>query len=263
MISLYSGTPGSGKSLHLASVIRALSRRGVPIIGNFRVDLSKISKANYTFYPNDELNPDMLMNFSREYFRNRHMKEGALLLVIDECQLLFNSRDWNQKGRNKWLSFFSLHRHYGFDIILVAQMDRMIDRQIRGLIEYEFIHRKLSNYGIVGKIMSVFLGGKIFIAVQVWYPLGEKVGSQIYRANKKLWSIYDTFGAFDDADPKKGELPSPPPKKRGWPKRIKIESPRETQEPQKETAIDVDEPPICAGESEIPPDLSVGSGQEV
>ena len=85
------------------------------------------------------------------------MIEDQILLVIDESQLIFNARDWQKAGREKWLSFFSQHRKYGYHIILVAQFDRMIDRQIRSLIEYEYVHRKVGNYGIKGRALHRLL----------------------------------------------------------------------------------------------------------
>lgn len=106
------------------------------------------------------------------------MKEGEILLVIDECQIMFNARDWGQKNRAAWCAFFTQHRKLGYEVILVAQFDRMLDRQIRSLIEYEWIHRKVSNFGIAGKIFSLLFGGKLFVAVKVWYPMKQKVGSE-------------------------------------------------------------------------------------
>lgn len=197
MIRLYSGTPGSGKSLHNARDVINRSRFGRPVIGNFPCDLSRYPKANYLFVPNHELTPELLIRYSKAYFAGKTIKEGAILVVMDECQLLFNSRDWQQKGRNEWLSFFTQHRKYGFDITLIAQFDRMIDRQIRSLVEYEFIHRKMSNFGIGGKLLSLVCGGNTFVAVQMWYPLHLKVGSELFHARKYLYSIYDTYGTFD------------------------------------------------------------------
>lgn len=201
MIRLYSGTPGSGKSLHDAKDVINRSRFGKPVIGNFPADLSRFKKANYTYVPNYELTPEFLINYSRKYFEGKRIKEGAILLVIDECQLMFNSRDWQQKGRNEWLSFFSQHRKYGYDVTLIAQFDRMIDKQLRGLIEYEYIHRKLSNYGFGGKIMSLLFGGNTFVVVQMWYPLKVKISSDFVHARKYYYSIYDTFGTFQTEAP--------------------------------------------------------------
>lgn len=200
MIRLYSGTPGSGKSLHNARDIIMRSKFGEPVIGNFECDLRTYKKANYTYCPNDKLTPEFLRDYSRKFFNGRRpgaKDEGSILLVIDECQLMFNSREWQRENRNQWLEFFTQHRKLGYDITLIAQFDRMIDRQIRSLIEYEFIHRKLSNFGVKGWILSVILGGNTFVAVQMWYPLKERLGAEFIHARKNLWSIYDSYALFD------------------------------------------------------------------
>lgn len=196
MISLYSGTPGSGKSLHCARTVINWSRLGYPVVGNFPVDLSKYKRAAFTYCPNHQMTPDYLIKLSLEKVGSKP-KEGSILLVIDECQLLFNAREWQQNGRAQWLSFFTQHRKLGYDIILIAQFDRMVDRQIRSLIEYEYIHRKMANFGWQGRILSLFFGGKSFIAVKRWYPLHERLGAEIFHARKWLYSVYDTYAAFD------------------------------------------------------------------
>lgn len=208
MIELYSGTPGSGKSLHTAKDIRdRLKYRESVIIGNFYVDTKAIKKCKgtYIFVQNDRLTPDRLLRFARHYSNHlgRRLKEGELLLVIDEAQLLFNSREWQNIGRQGWLSFFSQHRHYGFDIVLIAQFDRMLDRQVRGLIEYESIHRKVSRAGKIGFVVGLLCGNNLYIAVRVWYPLKEKTGSNFFAGNKKLFAIYDSYNHFDSFETKK------------------------------------------------------------
>ncbi|XCP83780.1 zonular occludens toxin domain-containing protein [Roseburia hominis] len=210
MIYLYSGTPGSGKSLHTARVIYYTLKRNMPVIANFAINLTKIPRCRGEFVEkdNESLTPEFLIQYSADYFSGQRAREGALLLVIDECQLMFNAREWNTKGRNKWLSFFTQHRKYGYDVILVAQFDRMIDRQIRSLIEYEQVHRKVSNFGWKGKILSSFCLGKLFVAVKVWYPMKEKVGSEFFIAEKKFYSLYDTFGMFGSVQD--GESGAPP-----------------------------------------------------
>lgn len=215
MIRLYSGTPGSGKSLHNARDIIIRSRFGEPVIGNFDCDLRRYKKAKYTYCPNDKLTPQFLMNYSRNYFNGRRpgaKDEGAILLVIDECQLLFNSREWQRENRNQWLEFFTQHRKFGYDITLIAQFDRMIDRQIRSLIEYEFIHRKLSNFGLRGFVLSLVLGRKTFVAVQMWYPLKERLGAEFIKAKKSLWTIYDSYALFgSDGEDEGAGVPRPSP----------------------------------------------------
>lgn len=200
MIYLYSGTPGSGKSLHTAQVVKTtLEFRKKPVICNFRINLDKIKEKSrdlFTYIPNWELSPDKLVSYSNDYFGENRVVEGALTLVIDECQLIFNSRTWNAKGRDDWLAFFTQHRHYGYDIILICQFDLMIDKQIRSLIEYERVHRKVGNFGLAGKIVSLFSFGKLFVSVERWYPMGERTGCTYFRADKKYYSLYDSYNEF-------------------------------------------------------------------
>ena len=203
MIYLYSGTPGSGKSLHVARVIRYTLMRCMPVICNFQINTQYVRHPElFQYVDNAALTPDMLMRYSHDYFSGKTVREGAILLVIDECQMMFNARSWDAKGREAWNKFFQLHRHFGYDIILVAQFDRMIDRQIRSLIEYEQIHRKVSNFGAKGKLLcALMLSPHLFVAVKVWYPMKEKVGSEFFRASKRNYRLYDTYLLVDAERP--------------------------------------------------------------
>lgn len=200
VIILYSGTPGSGKSLHVAERIWWCLKMGRPVVGNFPIAIEKVRCKNpacYVYRDNDELTPAFLIAHAQKINEARgRVVEDSILLIIDECQLLFNSRDWGQKDRKDWLRFFTLHRHLGYQVILVCQFDRMLDRQIRSLIEYEYIHRKVSNYGWQGKLISLFGGGNLFVCVQAWYPLKQKVGSNFFRAKKMFYKLYDTYAMF-------------------------------------------------------------------
>lgn len=206
MISIYTGTPGSGKSLHIAQRIYHGLKVGRKTICNFEINLEYVSKrkANklpFVYIDNMDMKPDRLIKISREHFKNKkRIKEDDILLVIDECQLLFNSREWQKGNRKEWLSFFSQHRKYGYEVVLVAQFDGMVDKQIRSLIEYDFKHRKASNFGLVGRLISLASLGNLFCCVKMWYPLGERIGSEFFKAKKKYYRIYDTFGFFDDPD---------------------------------------------------------------
>ena len=201
MIELYSGTPGSGKSLHAAETIYFRLRKGKPVICNFQIEPGYIRKYKDTFYycPNDKLTPEVLYDFSRSYFSEQGAayKEDSILLVIDECQLLFNARAWDSRDRAGWLSFFTQHRKYGYLIILVAQNDRMLDRQVRSLIEYEEVHRKVSNFGIFGTVLKILAMREVFIAVRRWYPLKERVDFYFFVARKRYYRLYDTRALFD------------------------------------------------------------------
>lgn len=203
MIDLYSGTPGSGKSLHTAIRLYYWLKSGKTCICNFPIELKKVRKKRPDTLPffeidNKDITPETLIEFSRMHFKGKRIKEDSIVLVIDEAQILFNARTWQQIGRSEWLSFFSQHRKYGYHIILIAQFDRMLDRQIRSVIEYEYVHRKVSNFGIKGKVLSLVMGARVFVAVKVWYPMQEKIGQEFFRARKRFYSLYDTYGDFKE-----------------------------------------------------------------
>lgn len=200
-ISLYSGTPGSGKSLHATDRIYKRLRRGLPVIANYNLNRDKIPNPELFHYvDNAELTPDAVMDISREWFENHRFGEDRVLLVIDECQLLFNSRSWQQADRMAWIQLLSQHRKAGLSIILVAQFDKMIDRQFRALLEYEYMHRKVSNFGVVGWLMSLVVGGRAHVCIQRYYPLNQRLGARWFLARQRVFDLYDSYGLFDRLD---------------------------------------------------------------
>nr|DAX09259.1 MAG TPA: zonular occludens toxin [Inoviridae sp.] len=201
MIELYSGTPGSGKSLHVAKIIRERLRMyNCVIIGNFYVNQNTVKKrkGTYIYVDNSRLEPERLIKFAIRYARHkgRRLKEDELYLFIDEAQLLFNSRDWQLIKTSGWVSFYSQHRKLGFYIGLIAQFDRMLDRQIRSLVENEIKHRKVSRAGLFGKILGFFTGDNLFIYIKIWYPMKQKVYSEFFLGTKKVYDLYDSYGLF-------------------------------------------------------------------
>lgn len=202
MIYFYSGTPGSGKSLHVAQDIYTFLRRGKNIIANFDInyDAVKGRKKGYFFTKdNFDLTPDWLLDFANLCHRRRadgKIIEGQTWLIIDECQLIFNCRSWNDKSRMAWCSFFTQHRKYGYNVILVSQFDRLIDRAIRSLIEYEYKHRKVNNYGTIGLLIGVVTMRPMFCSVEYWYGVREKIGVSFFFGKKKYYSLYDSYKIF-------------------------------------------------------------------
>lgn len=217
MIKLYSGTPGSGKSLHMArDIYYDLNKRyNRLVICNFPVNLDRVKHPErFVYVPNNELTPDRVISLVRDFFRGKKIKENDVCLYIDECQLIFNARTWNEDGRKEWLSFFTQHRKYGVYCVLVAQFDEMIDKQIRKLIEYETLHRKITNFGVLGFFLKIITFGDCFLAVDRWYTINQKIGTDIFKASKKYYSLYNTFDTFDglgvsdlgDAEPVNTEI---------------------------------------------------------
>lgn len=211
MIEMYTGFVGSGKSYHATfeGVRVADSSSNKYVIANFPIFpkkkfLAKIPyiknkiknkyvDSRWIYKKNEELTVDFLIKASHKY--DFYGNEGRCLLIFDEAGIMFNSRDWNIKPdeRKKWIKFFSQSRKFGYDIIFIAQDSRMIDRQIRALVEYEVQHKKLNNWFIFKLLPFTAFG-----AVKFWNGIRNFRGSlQIILFRKKIAERYDTMGLFD------------------------------------------------------------------
>src|SRR5690606_41054220 len=99
MITLYSGTPGSGKSYHAIQLIwRCLSWNRY-VIANFPIKFTKrVIKKGYDkrffFWPNEEIPIENLIMFALERGMIEKAKESQCLVVIDEAGGRFNCRDF-------------------------------------------------------------------------------------------------------------------------------------------------------------------------
>ncbi len=199
-VTLYTGTPGSGKSFHAAKDIERRLRRGGGLICNFPVNEGFVKKcrAHVEYWDNSELTAERLVAYALEH--HKIGKEGQTLVVIDECQIIFNCRDFGRKDRNAWVTFFSQHRKLGYNVLLITQSDRMLDKQIRSLVEDEVKHRKLNNYGFGGMFLTLFsLGRTWFIAIDYWYGGNKlKLGSSVFPYRKRYSALYDSYKLFSD-----------------------------------------------------------------
>lgn len=195
MIYFYSGTPGSGKSLHVArDIYNKLFVKKHSVIANFDINQDlynkKKKKGEFLHVPNNDLTPQFLIDHSLK--NGFYGKEGSCLVVIDECQIMFNPRSWSDKYRIEWINFFTQHRKLGYNFVLISQFDRLVDRQIRSLFEYEYKHRKINNFKI-GKLLPV----SMFCAVEYWYGVKERVSSEMFFYSRKYGKLYDTFKNFN------------------------------------------------------------------
>lgn len=196
MITLYSGTPGSGKSYHAIQLILKCLGWGRLVIANFPIKFTKreIKKGydkRFFYWTNEQITIENLIIFALEKGMIEKARESQCLVVIDEAGGRFNCRDFAKSDRRNWIDFFSQHRKVGYDFLLVAQNDRMIDRQIRGYIEIEKKHRKTNNFG-----PFAFLPFTMFVAVEYWYTAKQRVGAEFFVFRKKIANRYDSMRMF-------------------------------------------------------------------
>jgi hypothetical protein len=198
-------------------------KKGKNVIANFEINEDKFKKfkrkgklGTFIFEPNEFwLNNayknkdtkrysylDGLYNYALQFHRRNskgQILEHQTLLIIDECQELFNSRTWNRKDRLEWASFFRQHRKYGYDVYLISQDDKVIDKQIRAVLEYEQEHRCINNYKFFGKFLGRLCGGKLFVIITRWYSKTGKdshISSDFFIGKKFYYDFYDSYKIF-------------------------------------------------------------------
>lgn len=199
MVRLYSGVPGSGKSLHVTRMILLSLWAGRDVISNYPIKFTKReTKKGYPdrfFYvPEERITVPNLMQFATYQGYLEKKKEGQCLVVIDEAGGRFNCREYGKSDRMEWVKFFSQHRKFGFDVTLVAQNDRMLDRQIRAMVEIEYKHRKAQNMYWWLKLSP----WKLFVAVEYFYGLKLKTDVAFFTYTKNIGERYDSMKLFED-----------------------------------------------------------------
>ena len=205
-IDVFTGVPGSGKSLHAARMVRyALDRKYPrPVIANFPLakDAPVMHPECHNYVPNEEMSAGRIIDFADGYWTDHpsDFREDYILMVIDEAQLLFNSRRWSDRSRMSYLEFLSQSRKYGVHVVLVAQSAKMIDNQFRMLIEREFNHRRVKAMGPLGAMVALPFGGRLFMVVRTYYVNGqssERLGMDMMTASRRDMAMYDSYNRFE------------------------------------------------------------------
>ena len=199
MLMTYTGTCGSGKSYHSVKEIIYRLKRGGVVITNLELDIENIVKYHKKITADDLAerliildNEDITPRILFEYAMNFKDNKQKILLLIDEAADMFNTREWNKADRKSWNKFFRMHRHLHYDVVLVAQHRKMIDKQVQWLFDVDVQHRNLKEFGFIGTLLFVFLP-KLFLCVTVYAPLKTKSGSKWVWLQKKYYKCYDTF----------------------------------------------------------------------
>jgi zona occludens toxin len=222
-ITLLVGAPGHGKSYTLIREIEAAVAKGKPVatnvplrddwayqmarrhtaFGRFRKEAVERKAAEFSRYVLISTNFDMLLRV-----RLAGDKEGRGLLVLDEAHRWLNARGWDNAmnidedgnetpmKRNEALSkrlrvinHLSGHRHYGFNVILATQSDRMLDNQSRELYEFRSEVRNMRRLPWFGAIFRF----NLFLRVTKWNDKAQsKAGVNCYWLSKSLANLYST-----------------------------------------------------------------------
>lgn len=150
MIIGFAGTPGSGKTYEAVKKILDNLQWGRVVYTNIDgiVDsscqemikttcgLSDLALKKQLHYLDEGQVPEFWM----------HVEPGSLI-VLDEVQKVFSSREWQTTKNNLFASWASTHRHQGFDLVLISQAVERIDSAVRALYEWTYVFRKMNFFG--------------------------------------------------------------------------------------------------------------------
>ncbi|QMT31390.1 zonular occludens toxin domain-containing protein [Alysiella filiformis] len=123
MLYLITGKPGSGKTLHMVSMLlkrKDLQNRPLYIDGIPDVDVSKI--------PHEKLPENCTGENWHEWLPTN------AILVVDECQRYWRQRPNGSKVPEA-VQAIETHRHRGVDLFFITQHPRLIDMNIKSFVE--------------------------------------------------------------------------------------------------------------------------------
>lgn len=157
MIHGISGKPGGGKSYeavvsHILPIVTKDKRKVVTnlplnidrfcaVYGEFCRDLIEVVDGQFHNYGGER--PFSKKDHYLQYENWENEKGQKVYFFIDECHLAMPTQ-----GTEKELTeFFSMHRHYGFDIMLITQNFRKVNRDIKDMIVNHYRAIKKSMMG--------------------------------------------------------------------------------------------------------------------
>jgi zona occludens toxin len=150
MITLYEGFPGSGKTYDAVRKIISnisIGRRVLTNIDGMANSVPAEALKHITNY-DDQKFKNLLVVLSQEQTKTfwEFSKPGDLI-VIDEAQNYFNSRDWNKQENRDFGRWAFEHRHNVQDLILITPSKTRIDSAVRELVEWTYGYKKLNMFG--------------------------------------------------------------------------------------------------------------------
>ncbi|MGY5584767.1 zonular occludens toxin domain-containing protein [Vibrio cincinnatiensis] len=211
MASVYfvTGKLGSGKSLTAVGRIQEAFYRGVPVATNLNINLKEMlgrNKRNTRLYrlPDKPTVHDLkILGYGNKSYDTT--KDG--LIVLDECGTWFNSRTWNDKGRQELIDHLLHIRKYGWDVIFIVQDISIVDKQVRlALAEHTVFCRRLDRMQIpfVSFIVSLLTLGQLKLKLPKLHVGIVKYGDNTNSLTvdkwmlwgERLYSCYDTKQMF-------------------------------------------------------------------
>ena len=191
MISLIQGRPGSGKSYEAVKYhILPAIKDGRKVVTNIPINKDAIKKfygydvaelihvvADYDTSDFNSKADSYTFSKPQDYQYAWVDDTGRrVLFVIDECHFCLPKSGTHDAVKK----FYTMHRHQGYDIVLLTQQVAQLDKQILGLIEVVYKCTKATAMGSSSRyIKKVFDGYR-----------GDMVDKQVREYDKTIFPFY-------------------------------------------------------------------------
>lgn len=187
-ISLFEGLPGSGKSYDAVRKVLSNLKKKRRVLTNIDglqhfhqrqviqhyLDLDDFEIDDFLIYLEDEQVSEF-WNF---------VTPGDLI-VIDEAQNFFNSRDWQTDTNRTLGKWASEHRKRGNDVIFITQNMAGIESSVRRLIEWVYRYKKLNMFGSAIQ--------KKYIRFAYYGESEKPLGQKHCTYDQKIFECYSSF----------------------------------------------------------------------
>lgn len=118
MIVLFRGSRGTGKTLSMV-------KRGLEFLKEGWAVYTNLSKTRFI-----HIDSDFILNL------NYRSKIQNVVLCIDEIELFFDAREWNQQKSKQFSKFLQQLRKRNIIILCTAQFTNLIDIRLRQQIDF-------------------------------------------------------------------------------------------------------------------------------
>lgn len=208
------GTPGSGKTLYVISnfiapfitrsdnlgrwipihvyhnveglkpeVLAGVVGAPVALVGQYFHRLGEVVNEDGT--TTEDVN--QVRNFYKHPKTGERLPDGSLI-IIDEAQNYFNSRDFKESYSRALIDYISRHRHYRHTIVWLTQKSEAVDATFRRQTQYMYRLSRLENWGMKNTSRVEMYEG----SNTTDYPAFAKVNFSFPAKFYKTYKSYDT-----------------------------------------------------------------------
>lgn len=191
MMTAKDGRPGSGKTHDAVKndLLPAL-KQGRRVYCN--IDGLNTKECQLAWKEIYGLTDEQIKNF--HFLENDKIKffwdftEPGSLIIIDEVQRHFDSKDYMSEANKQFGKWASTHRHFGYDVVLITQQVGRIEKSARDLIDFTYRFFKIRA---LGKKASKFYKCEFYQGPDVdGFP---PLKSELRPYDRKIFPCYESY----------------------------------------------------------------------